>query len=214
MKKAINRQYRVEIKIWSLINNDIRLCCPHVIMDILGRLNCKLLSENANIMIMYCVLHIWYLTIWFYHATYFCVRMCMHEILKNLKKTHDWIKLVLFPWRKKKAKYLSFYWHWCFFLFVLRFSKLAGKKLQEQNSDIANLSNPYRATKLSEKFSQIYDDEWTNAFEVLTDKKLGLPLKTAIRILLDLLRVMYNTILINIILEILILFYFIKQVFL
>ncbi|XP_060586884.1 DNA ligase 1-like [Ruditapes philippinarum] len=58
-----------------------------------------------------------------------------------------------------------------------RFSKLAGKKLQEQNADIADLSDPNRAMKVSEKFGQLYDDDWTNAFESLTDKKLGVPLK-------------------------------------
>ncbi|XP_060569583.1 myosin-9-like [Ruditapes philippinarum] len=69
-----------------------------------------------------------------------------------------------------------------------RFSKLAGKKLQEQNADIADLSDPNRAMKLSEKFGQLYDDEWTNAFESLTDKKSGLPLKDAINVLLRLLQ--------------------------
>ncbi|XP_060604270.1 uncharacterized protein LOC132757103 [Ruditapes philippinarum] len=73
-----------------------------------------------------------------------------------------------------------------------RFSKLAGKKYPEQIADILDLSDPYRAMKLSERFGQLYDDEWTNAFEDLTDKKLGLPLKTAIHILLDLLRECYT----------------------
>jgi hypothetical protein len=48
--------------------------------------------------------------------------------------------------------------------------------------------------KLSEKFGQIFDDEWTNAFDNLTDKKPGLPSKEAINVLLRLLQVMYNTI--------------------
>ncbi|XP_060552625.1 uncharacterized protein LOC132713939 [Ruditapes philippinarum] len=69
-----------------------------------------------------------------------------------------------------------------------RLSKLAGKKLQEQNADIPDLSDPYRAMKLSEKFGQIYDDEWTNAFESLTYKKPGLPLKEAIHVLIRLLQ--------------------------
>ncbi|XP_060607624.1 uncharacterized protein LOC132759792 [Ruditapes philippinarum] len=69
-----------------------------------------------------------------------------------------------------------------------RFSKLAGKKLQEQNADIADFLDPYRAMKVSEKFGQLYDDDWTNAFESLTDKKLGVPLRDAINVLLRLLQ--------------------------
>ncbi|XP_060569581.1 uncharacterized protein LOC132727998 [Ruditapes philippinarum] len=65
-----------------------------------------------------------------------------------------------------------------------RLIKLAVKKLQEQNADIPDLSDPNRAMKLSEKFGELYDYEWTNAFESLTDKKPGLPLKEAINVLL------------------------------
>jgi hypothetical protein len=85
------------------------------------------------------------------------------------------------------------------FLFVLRLIKLAVKKLQEQNAYMTYLGDPNRAMKLSEKFGQLYDDEWTNAFESLTDKKSGLPLKDAINVLLRLLQVMFNTICINIV---------------
>lgn len=66
-----------------------------------------------------------------------------------------------------------------------RFSKVAGAKLSDDNSDIADLSDPNRAMKLSERFGQLYDDEWTNAFEALTDKdQLGMHHKEAIRMLL------------------------------
>ncbi|KAH3843307.1 citron Rho-interacting kinase-like isoform X2 [Dreissena polymorpha] len=51
-----------------------------------------------------------------------------------------------------------------------RYSKLAGHKLTDQNPDIADLSDPNRAMKLSERFGTLYDDEWTNAFEELSDK--------------------------------------------
>ncbi|XP_060604269.1 uncharacterized protein LOC132757101 [Ruditapes philippinarum] len=69
-----------------------------------------------------------------------------------------------------------------------RVMKLSGKKLQEKNADTADLNDPNRALKLSEKFGQLYDDEWTNAFECLTDKKIGVPLKDAINVLLRLLQ--------------------------
>lgn len=36
------------------------------------------------------------------------------------------------------------------------------------NPAVANLSDPYRPEKLAEKFSQLYDDEWTTAYETLT----------------------------------------------
>jgi hypothetical protein len=35
------------------------------------------------------------------------------------------------------------------------------------DSTIADLSDPYRATKLAEQFSELYDNLWTDAFEVL-----------------------------------------------
>lgn len=69
-----------------------------------------------------------------------------------------------------------------------RFSKVAGAKLSDENSDIADLSDPNRAMKLSEKFGQLYDDEWTNAFEALTDDKIGINQKEAIRMLLNFLQ--------------------------
>ncbi|XP_052793112.1 probable DNA double-strand break repair Rad50 ATPase isoform X2 [Mya arenaria] len=52
-----------------------------------------------------------------------------------------------------------------------RFSKLAGDKLHDNNADIADLSDPNRAMKLSEKFGQLYDDQWTDAFEEMMKNK-------------------------------------------
>ncbi|XP_053400849.1 uncharacterized protein LOC128557481 [Mercenaria mercenaria] len=37
----------------------------------------------------------------------------------------------------------------------------------ENNLDIADLSDPFRPTQLAEKFREIYDEEWTRAFEEL-----------------------------------------------
>ncbi|XP_053398967.1 putative protein tag-278 isoform X3 [Mercenaria mercenaria] len=44
-------------------------------------------------------------------------------------------------------------------------SKLAGAKLSLDNPNIADLSDGKRPTKLSEEFSELYDNEWTDAFD-------------------------------------------------
>lgn len=44
---------------------------------------------------------------------------------------------------------------------------MAGHKLTAGNPDIADLSDAYRPTKVAEQFSQLYDDEWTSAFDEL-----------------------------------------------
>jgi hypothetical protein len=46
-------------------------------------------------------------------------------------------------------------------------SKFAGNKLVENNPAITDLSDPNRPTKLAEYFSELYDNEWTDAFEAL-----------------------------------------------
>ncbi|XP_053398652.1 reticulocyte-binding protein homolog 2a-like isoform X2 [Mercenaria mercenaria] len=48
-----------------------------------------------------------------------------------------------------------------------RLSKVAGANLTDNNPNIADLSDPNRATKLAEQFSELYDNPWTDAFEVL-----------------------------------------------
>ena len=47
-------------------------------------------------------------------------------------------------------------------------SKIAGSKLTDGNANIADLSDPNRPTKLAEQFGQIYDNEWTDAFDYKT----------------------------------------------
>ncbi|XP_052794368.1 uncharacterized protein LOC128227668 [Mya arenaria] len=51
---------------------------------------------------------------------------------------------------------------------VLRLSKLAGEKLTKDNPNITDLSDPNRPTKLGEIYSELYDNEWTDAYEGLT----------------------------------------------
>ncbi|XP_045203598.2 uncharacterized protein LOC123556729 [Mercenaria mercenaria] len=48
-----------------------------------------------------------------------------------------------------------------------RLSRLMGNKLANNNPDIADLSDKNRPTKLAEKNQELYDNEWTNAFEVI-----------------------------------------------
>ncbi|XP_048774733.2 uncharacterized protein LOC125679511 isoform X2 [Ostrea edulis] len=50
-----------------------------------------------------------------------------------------------------------------------RLSSFASRQLIEGNPNIADLSDPNRPTKLSEKFNNVYDNEWSDAFEELQD---------------------------------------------
>lgn len=52
-----------------------------------------------------------------------------------------------------------------------RLSKLAGIQLTKGNSDITDLSDSNRPTKLSEKWSSLYTDEWSDAFDDLSEIK-------------------------------------------
>ncbi|KAH3838971.1 hypothetical protein DPMN_112389 [Dreissena polymorpha] len=50
---------------------------------------------------------------------------------------------------------------------VVTLSAVLGAKLHSNNPDIDDLSDPNRPTKLAERFSELHDNEWTNAFEIL-----------------------------------------------
>ncbi|XP_045205557.2 uncharacterized protein LOC123557875 [Mercenaria mercenaria] len=52
---------------------------------------------------------------------------------------------------------------------MMRLSKMAGQRLVHGNPAIADLSDPNRPTKLGEIYSEIYDNEWTDALEGLLD---------------------------------------------
>lgn len=71
-----------------------------------------------------------------------------------------------------------------FFKFILRLSKIAGSKLTTNKSDIKDLNDDNRPTKLAEKFGQLYDDAWTDSIEELTEGERRLDDRTAISILL------------------------------
>ncbi|XP_052214323.1 paramyosin-like [Dreissena polymorpha] len=48
-----------------------------------------------------------------------------------------------------------------------RLSKLMGQRLTDNNPNITDLSDKNRPTKLAERYSELYDNEWADAFEDL-----------------------------------------------
>jgi hypothetical protein len=72
---------------------------------------------------------------------------------------------------------------------LFRLSQLAGAKLTEGNPNIADLSDKNRPINLAEKFSELYDNEWTDALEeqMETGNKSE---EEGIGILLDIVKVM------------------------
>lgn len=55
----------------------------------------------------------------------------------------------------------------CTYLLIFRISEIAGARLKSNNPAIADLSDQNRPSKLAEKFSELYDNEWTDATEEL-----------------------------------------------
>jgi hypothetical protein len=49
---------------------------------------------------------------------------------------------------------------------------MASIKMTEGNPNIANLGDPNRPTKIAEVYSEIYDNEWTDALD-FCNTKLG-----------------------------------------
>ncbi|XP_060604676.1 uncharacterized protein LOC132757415 isoform X2 [Ruditapes philippinarum] len=47
----------------------------------------------------------------------------------------------------------------------------ASQAMRHNNPDIADLSDHNRPTKIAERYTQFYDNEWTTAFEILSEKK-------------------------------------------
>lgn len=75
-------------------------------------------------------------------------------------------------------------------LTMTRLSKEMGMKLSDNNPAIADLSDPNRPAKLGEKYSELYDNDWTDALEKLID--LGGGEEASIRVLLNALRTCYR----------------------
>ncbi|XP_053392088.1 uncharacterized protein LOC128554801 [Mercenaria mercenaria] len=76
---------------------------------------------------------------------------------------------------------------------LTRLSATASAKLTDDNPNIADLSDINRPTKLSEQFSELYDNEWTDAFEALTNTKKGnKPEEEACKLLLGVMTTIYS----------------------
>ena len=67
-------------------------------------------------------------------------------------------------------------------------SKEASERLRKDNPNLTDLSDANRPTKLAEKHSELYDNEWTDAFEEL-QKKCRLDNREAVKCLLEIMTV-------------------------
>lgn len=55
-------------------------------------------------------------------------------------------------------------------MYFCRLSKIVGDKVRDANPNIADLSDPNRPTEIGQKFSELYDNEWSDAFEEMNFK--------------------------------------------
>lgn len=58
-----------------------------------------------------------------------------------------------------------------------------GQKLTDNNPNIADLSDQNRPTKLAERFTELYDNQWTDAFEILDNGNEKETIGTLLKIL-------------------------------
>ncbi|VDI52067.1 Hypothetical predicted protein [Mytilus galloprovincialis] len=72
-------------------------------------------------------------------------------------------------------------------------SGFASKQLTEGNPNFTDLSDKNRPTKIAENFHAVYDDEWTNALEVLSSPRKGKMIEDeAIHKLMNLVKEIYK----------------------
>ncbi|XP_060565703.1 uncharacterized protein LOC132724760 isoform X1 [Ruditapes philippinarum] len=71
-----------------------------------------------------------------------------------------------------------------------RFSKEASSKLCDNKPIITDLSDPTRPTRVAEKLSELYDNQWTDAFDILEEQ---MEEKQVIHTLLNTLMTTYDT---------------------
>lgn len=72
---------------------------------------------------------------------------------------------------------------------LFRLSSIASAKLTYNNPNIADLSDRNRPQKLGEMFGELYDNEWTDAIDHLTEI---MEEKNAIVLLRDVLQYIYK----------------------
>ena len=56
-------------------------------------------------------------------------------------------------------------------MFTFRISELSSRMLKSGNADVTELSDPNRPMKLCEELNMVYDNEWTDCYEALTEDK-------------------------------------------
>jgi hypothetical protein len=56
---------------------------------------------------------------------------------------------------------------------ILRLSKKFSDSLTDNNPQIADLSNKDRPTKLAERFQELYDNQWTDAYDIIDKSVRG-----------------------------------------
>ena len=54
-----------------------------------------------------------------------------------------------------------------FFIRIDRLSALPSSRLRANNQNLTDLSDPNRPTKIAQMFSELYDNEWIDAFDEL-----------------------------------------------
>ncbi|XP_060608168.1 uncharacterized protein LOC132760246 [Ruditapes philippinarum] len=72
-----------------------------------------------------------------------------------------------------------------------RLSAVASAKLTDGNLNIADLCDVNRPTKLAEQYLELYDNEWADAFDVLSKNEV--PDEQACRMLLEIFCLVYET---------------------
>ncbi|CAG2218330.1 unnamed protein product [Mytilus edulis] len=74
----------------------------------------------------------------------------------------------------------------------IRLSELMGSKLRDNNPAITDLNDPNRPMKLGDQFSELYENEWTDAYSELKDSKNSTEIEI-IEILIQILKEIYET---------------------
>lgn len=74
---------------------------------------------------------------------------------------------------------------------LTRLSAVASTQLTDGNPAITDLSDTNRPTRIAEKFSELYDNEWTDAFEALTSQ-YHMSEREAVDLLLRILKDCFN----------------------
>lgn len=53
--------------------------------------------------------------------------------------------------------------------FINRVSELAGAKISTGNPNLVDISDANRPSKLAERYNELYDNDWADAFALLTE---------------------------------------------